>query len=174
MNDPERKPCTCPERQPGPHYENPDCPIHGIEAPVELDTPWHVWVQPLFEDKKRVFTGTEAEARKARDEHAATLDNIDDVYLWHGATCVEHTSGTKPYVPPPSEPQEPEPPEVINPEWMAYELALHCCEDSPNPFANFNSFASYPRLFEAWRLGYEAAIHSLPSDNPYPQMIPAP
>ena len=24
-----RQSCTCPERQPGPHYENPDCPLHG-------------------------------------------------------------------------------------------------------------------------------------------------
>ncbi len=136
------------------------------------DDPWHVWVQVLFEDKKRVFTGTEAEARKARDEHAATLDNIDDVYLWRGATCVEHTSGTKPYVAPEFTAEEQEPPEVINPEWMAYELALHCGEHAPNPFAARHAFVF--DLFEAWRLGYEASISSLPSHNPYPQMIPAP
>lgn len=25
--------CTCPERQPGPHHENPDCPVHGDNQP---------------------------------------------------------------------------------------------------------------------------------------------
>lgn len=75
----------------------------------DTEKDWSVWVEILFEDKKRAFTGTEAECRTFRDDEARKLDNIDELFLCRGEQVVEHTNGTKPYKPQPSQPTEPEP-----------------------------------------------------------------
>ena len=122
---------------------------------------WSVWLEELFTEKKLVFTGSQAEARKARDDIAAKYDELDELFLCLGAECIEHTYGTKPSaLSTPPEPEQPQPP---NPEWLAFELALHVGEKPSNPFESHHPFD----LYEVWRLGVAASQSSLPSPNPY-------